>query len=85
MAELVQLGTPAICVPGERGFDDQFERVREIAAARLSVRAYEGVDPTELSNLMSEMLGEDNSGRIRQLSYGAVYAARILLKNLASV
>jgi UDP-N-acetylglucosamine--N-acetylmuramyl-(pentapeptide) pyrophosphoryl-undecaprenol N-acetylglucosamine transferase len=86
MAELVALGVPAICVPAERGSDDQFERARTLAAEHTQMQTYEGSDGGELATLIVRGL---ETGRTRTdastpstSSPGAQVAARLLVSLL---
>ncbi len=58
MAEIEPLRTRVICIPGERGADDQFARAAALASRRGGFRVYTGSDAGPLSELIVSALRE---------------------------
>jgi predicted glycosyltransferase len=82
MAEIVTLGVPAICVPAERGADDQFARARELASPITKV--YTGRDPRALSDMALALLhARSTRPHAVATAPGAKIAATVLLNLLA--
>jgi predicted glycosyltransferase len=73
--ELAALGTPTICIPAERGFDDQFERARALAKNNSHIDCFEGGESEKLAALMLERLGQSVERSRSEVSDGAYRAA----------
>lgn len=56
VAELVARGVPTICVPAERGADDQFARARQFARITPTFEAWEGTNAGLLAERMARAL-----------------------------
>jgi predicted glycosyltransferase len=78
--ELVLLGTPTICIPAERGFDDQFERARDVAAKCANVCCFEGASAEHLAALMEARLKTSPNRDRGEEPDGAYRAALHILK-----
>jgi UDP-N-acetylglucosamine--N-acetylmuramyl-(pentapeptide) pyrophosphoryl-undecaprenol N-acetylglucosamine transferase len=56
MTEIMSLSVPAICIPGERQFDDQYERAVVANATYPHIHLFDGNDPDPLANLIFQSL-----------------------------
>jgi UDP-N-acetylglucosamine--N-acetylmuramyl-(pentapeptide) pyrophosphoryl-undecaprenol N-acetylglucosamine transferase len=85
VAEISALRVPAICLPAERGVDDQFARARDTAAAS---PAFELCTDADAATLAQRMLHRLNAAELRspplQIAPGAARAAESLLAVLNS-
>jgi predicted glycosyltransferase len=79
IAEVGQTGTPALCVPAFRGWDDQFERCRQFAASRANVRSLESEDLPAMTNAILEMAWMPREPKPSGGRIAAVLAAERLL------
>jgi predicted glycosyltransferase len=50
--ELAALGTPTICIPAKRGFDDQFDRARSMARKYPHISCFERGSAQDLASLI---------------------------------
>lgn len=83
VSELLSLGVPALCVPAERGYDDQFERARRSADASALFRMYAGADPQACADLMLTLLQVDRRPpQVADTARGARIAADSLIELL---
>lgn len=80
--EILALGTPTICVPVIRSFDDQFERARAAAASCPSIDYFESEDVNTLAALMERKLLNPTPRVRRQEPNGAQRAAIRLIQML---
>jgi len=78
IAELAALGTPAICIPAERGFDDQFERAATVAEQFPNVHLFTGANAGELPTMIHKCLEGGGERRRGAGPKGAVKAAECL-------
>ena len=62
--------TPAVFLPSARNFDDQEERVRELAAQGLAVVFTQG-DPTAIAQTILELCSTESGLRAIQQRYAA--------------
>jgi predicted glycosyltransferase len=80
--ELAALGTPAICIPARRGFDDQFERARHIESSFEHIVCFEGDSWEQLAELMNRRLDQTSPRRRSATPDGAYRAAFHILTRL---
>lgn len=82
VGEIVALGVPAICVPAERFYDDQFRRSAATARSLPWFKHYAGTSPLELAETMLSLLAQPRSSRPTQPEgpRGALAAADALLE-----
>ncbi len=82
MAEIVALGVPTICLPAERGSDDQFERAQSLTSE--TTKTYIGSDPAALSDIITHLLQLGVVERQRRPATGARLAAELLIGALGT-
>jgi predicted glycosyltransferase len=82
VSELEHLGTRTILVPAEREWDDQFARADRVSRERKNFRVFRGKTATELSSLVSELLGEDISSSDVPEFLGGMNAAQLIYEML---
>jgi len=78
LLELAALGTPTVCVPAQRGFDDQFRRASETADAYTNIRISSNSHPDDIALLVGEILGKGNLRRRDLRNSGSAAAANQL-------
>jgi len=81
VAEVISSGVPAICVPAERKFDDQFERARAMAGAYQQFHAWEGSESEALATFILDVLQMPRTANSTIDSQGAARAGEILTEN----
>jgi UDP-N-acetylglucosamine--N-acetylmuramyl-(pentapeptide) pyrophosphoryl-undecaprenol N-acetylglucosamine transferase len=74
VAELVALGVPAIAVPAERRWDDQFARAASVARSCSTFQMYDGHDAQALGLLMLDTLERGRTGRTEAPAISAISA-----------
>ena len=79
--ELARLGTPTICIPAERGFDDQFERARGMAEVYGNIDSLENASMRELVERMEEVL-DRSVERVRRETPDGAYRAAFVISQL---
>ena len=82
IAEISAIGTPAICVPGDRGLDDQYERARTLAQSVPTFSVFESGTAQQLAKLIVASLRKHRKERpspTHVSSPGASLAAQIIL------
>ncbi len=81
LAEVAQLSTPVICIPGSREFDDQIGRARQVAATSPHVVTAQTTDEAELAALVVMQLSRSRGKRAARHigAPGAAEAARVIL------
>jgi predicted glycosyltransferase len=79
--ELAALNTPTICLPAERGFDNQFERAHNMAMEYANIDCFEGETAEALSRLIIARLNQSVE-RIRLDVPDGAYRAAFHVMNL---
>ena len=72
--ELALLGTPTLLIPAHRGFDDQFERAKQMAVTWDNVHTIAEISPSLIAQRIIELLATPLT-RIRQDSPDGAYGA----------
>ena len=82
IAEVSQLSTPTICVPGVRAFDDQEARAAQVAATSPHVCVAPLGEDAELATLICTQLSREHRPRSARVigAPGAADAARVILE-----
>lgn len=80
--ELIVLGTPTICIPASRSFDDQLERARSAAATHLNIECFEGDDAITLAHSMARRLRRKIGRAHLDVPRGATRAAIHIMREM---
>jgi UDP-N-acetylglucosamine--N-acetylmuramyl-(pentapeptide) pyrophosphoryl-undecaprenol N-acetylglucosamine transferase len=80
IAEITALSVPAICIPAQRKFDDQYERAVSVSATHPQIHLCSDLDPGPLATLMLRILRRPRvkSDAVPSLP-GATLAAELLI------
>jgi UDP-N-acetylglucosamine--N-acetylmuramyl-(pentapeptide) pyrophosphoryl-undecaprenol N-acetylglucosamine transferase len=82
VAEVISSGVPAICVPAERKFDDQYERAKTMAGTHPQFHLWEDNDSEALSVFMLRLLQMPRTTHNSIDSQGSILAAEILIESM---
>lgn len=87
IAEVTQLGVPTICVPADRGMDDQYERAKQSAASNSNFHICRASEKDRLTLLIDRCLKSPSTERSsdRIASMGATRAAEALLELITEI
>jgi len=83
MNELAALGTPTICIPAERGFDDQHDRARSMAEIYPNLVCFDGTREEDLASLIIARLIQPVT-RIRSAVPDGAYRAASHVMNVVN-
>jgi UDP-N-acetylglucosamine:LPS N-acetylglucosamine transferase len=85
IAEVTQLGVPAICVPADRDMDDQYARAEQAAASNRNFHVCMASEGDRLTNLIDQCLQAPPGTKFRDpvSPSGAQKAAEALLQLVA--
>jgi predicted glycosyltransferase len=83
MNELAALGTPTICIPARRGFDNQLDRARSMASKYHTIHCFDEGTTQELASLILARLSQP-SAHVHNTAPNGAHLAALHVMNLIS-